>query len=308
MRIPLHSETSGTQLAISTDEVLLRSDIATVGTFFVARDDARFAEAGPITEGPVLVFPRHSCVIEQEGRPPFVADPTVVVRYNRGTAYQRRPLSAHGDRCDWFSFREGILRDALGTLDAAIAERGTAILPLGPAPSDPRSYLLQRSIVRQLRDRTPVDPLAIEEQLLALLQRLAGVLVRSTPAPKPASQRAAIELARRVCHVLGETYLESLSVHAIAQRVDTSPFHLCRQFRAATGHTLHGYRNQLRMRDALGLLSDGRPDLTRIALDLGFSSHSHFSAAFRAAFGVTPSTYRKHPSRSQAQHLPVVIT
>jgi AraC-like DNA-binding protein len=33
--------------------------------------------------------------------------------------------------------------------------------------------------------------------------------------------------------------------------------------------------------------------LTEVALDLGYSSHSHFSAAFRALFGVTPSSVRR---------------
>jgi AraC-like DNA-binding protein len=33
-------------------------------------------------------------------------------------------------------------------------------------------------------------------------------------------------------------------------------------------------------------------DLTALALDLGFSSHSHFTAAFRRAFGQSPSTAR----------------
>jgi len=33
-------------------------------------------------------------------------------------------------------------------------------------------------------------------------------------------------------------------------------------------------------------------DLTSLALDLGFSSHSHFTLAFRRAFGCTPSQFR----------------
>jgi AraC-like DNA-binding protein len=34
-------------------------------------------------------------------------------------------------------------------------------------------------------------------------------------------------------------------------------------------------------------------DLTALGLDLGFSSHSHFSAAFRQAYGRTPSEFRE---------------
>jgi AraC-like DNA-binding protein len=32
--------------------------------------------------------------------------------------------------------------------------------------------------------------------------------------------------------------------------------------------------------------------ITDLALDLGFSSHSHFTSVFRKAFGMTPSQYR----------------
>jgi AraC-like DNA-binding protein len=35
-----------------------------------------------------------------------------------------------------------------------------------------------------------------------------------------------------------------------------------------------------------------KDDFTRIALDLGFASHSHFSTAFLREFGITPSQFR----------------
>jgi AraC family transcriptional regulator len=35
------------------------------------------------------------------------------------------------------------------------------------------------------------------------------------------------------------------------------------------------------------------PDLTGVALDLGFSSYSHFSSAFKKAYGLTPFEFRR---------------
>ncbi|MGH7124692.1 MAG: helix-turn-helix domain-containing protein [Stellaceae bacterium] len=46
------------------------------------------------------------------------------------------------------------------------------------------------------------------------------------------------------------------------------------------------------MARALDLLSD-YDDLTTLSMDLGFSSHSHFSAAFRQAYGRTPAEFRR---------------
>ena len=40
-------------------------------------------------------------------------------------------------------------------------------------------------------------------------------------------------------------------------------------------------------------LSGGASDLSRLAVDLGFATHSHFSAAFRHRFGLPPRCARK---------------
>ena len=44
---------------------------------------------------------------------------------------------------------------------------------------------------------------------------------------------------------------------------------------------------------ALERLAVGADDLTTLALELGFSSHSHFTDAFRREFGRPPSAARK---------------
>jgi AraC-like DNA-binding protein len=53
----------------------------------------------------------------------------------------------------------------------------------------------------------------------------------------------------------------------------------------------------LRLHASLEMLRDPR-DISSIALDLGFTDHSHFTAAFRRRFGVTPSAYRARASSS----------
>jgi AraC-like DNA-binding protein len=65
------------------------------------------------------------------------------------------------------------------------------------------------------------------------------------------------------------------------------------RWRAATGETIA--RTLLRVRLALALerLGDGEDDLARLAVDLGFAHHSHFTARFRAAYGVPPSVARR---------------
>jgi AraC-like DNA-binding protein len=78
----------------------------------------------------------------------------------------------------------------------------------------------------------------------------------------------------------------------VAYVLRTSPFHLARVFRAETGFSVDAYQRSLRLRAALERLPTYADGLTTLALELGFSSHSHFTETFRREFGVSPSALR----------------
>jgi AraC-like DNA-binding protein len=79
----------------------------------------------------------------------------------------------------------------------------------------------------------------------------------------------------------------------LARALNTSPFHLAHVFRSEIGVSLHQYLLQLRLIAALERLGEGEPDLSTLALDLGFSHHSHFSTQFRRVVGLTPREVRR---------------
>jgi len=89
----------------------------------------------------------------------------------------------------------------------------------------------------------------------------------------------------------------------VARHAGASPAYLTDVFRRAEGIPLHRYLVQLRLARALIELPDA-PDLTHLALASGFSSHSHFTAAFRRAFGCTPSAYRESLSGNSCRGVP----
>jgi AraC-like DNA-binding protein len=107
--------------------------------------------------------------------------------------------------------------------------------------------------------------------------------------PKGRARRSgAVERAKLLLHSSG---CERLSLEEIAREVGFSPAYLTSEFTRSEGIPLYRYHLNLRMNRALVELPHC-DDITRLALDLGFNSHSHFTLTFRRHFGVTPSEYR----------------
>jgi transcriptional regulator GlxA family with amidase domain len=79
-------------------------------------------------------------------------------------------------------------------------------------------------------------------------------------------------------------------------------------FNREVGTSVYRYAVGLRLAKALDAVLDSNLDLTSIALDAGFSSHSHFTARFRAFFGLTPLALRRSASPGKAAELRKFVT
>jgi AraC family transcriptional regulator len=82
--------------------------------------------------------------------------------------------------------------------------------------------------------------------------------------------------------------LEELSANS-----GMTPHYFCRAFRKSIGVPPYRYLINRRITRSKELLTTTGKDVTEIALDVGFSSHSHYDAAFRKAVGCAPTAYRK---------------
>jgi AraC-like DNA-binding protein len=94
----------------------------------------------------------------------------------------------------------------------------------------------------------------------------------------------------------------------VARAVHCSPFHLARQFRRITGTSISRYLVRLRLALAVDRLASGATDLAGIASDLGFASHSHFTARFRSVFGTPPSSVRRALTSGELEELRTFVT
>ncbi|MEY4691989.1 MAG: Transcriptional regulator containing domain, AraC family [Verrucomicrobiota bacterium] len=115
----------------------------------------------------------------------------------------------------------------------------------------------------------------------------------------PADAELFCHRQQRVARDRVDTVVESLkkdlanppSLEAIAREAACSPFYLSRTFSKEMGQTIPQYLRQLRMEKAASLLRSGSFNVTEAALEVGYSSLSHFSAAFHQTFGCCPGLY-----------------
>ena len=101
----------------------------------------------------------------------------------------------------------------------------------------------------------------------------------------------ASERVNKVIAVLRENLAEPPDLLELGRRVGCSPFHLSRTFSQELGVTIPRYLRQLRMERAAELLLSGKFNVTEAALEVGYSSMSHFSQAFCQTMGCCPNLY-----------------
>ena len=93
---------------------------------------------------------------------------------------------------------------------------------------------------------------------------------------------------------------EDLSLAEIAGAAHFSPYHFHRVFTGMTGESVMACRRRLRLARAAHRLAYGTAPVTEVALEAGFEAPDAFGRAFKAAYDVTPSTWRSQ-RRDRAQ-------
>jgi AraC family transcriptional regulator len=122
------------------------------------------------------------------------------------------------------------------------------------------------------------------------LLRMHGNVRRREP---PARGGLAVWQQRTVAAYIEEHLAEPIPLGALAKLVHLSSYYFCRAFKQSFGIPPHRYHIDRRIERAKTLLANPAGSVTEIALALGFSETSSFSAAFRHTTGTTPTEYRR---------------
>lgn len=140
---------------------------------------------------------------------------------------------------------------------------------------------------------------ALEEIVVALVREASGGWTSDPGRFGPRS----LALARSVKELLVSSE-ETLSLSQIGRAVGASPAYLTDLFRRTEGMPIYRYQKRLRLARALNRLP-ATDDIIDLALELGFSSHSHFSSAFRQTYGLSPSAHREAVRRRVVRLAPL---
>ncbi|MBQ8306853.1 MAG: helix-turn-helix transcriptional regulator [Blautia sp.] len=99
---------------------------------------------------------------------------------------------------------------------------------------------------------------------------------------------------RHAMYFITDHYKENISLDDIAGAVSLSKFYFSRLFEKETGYTPWEYLTEIRMRNAMHVLTHTNVGIEAIAENCGFSSAAHFIRAFRNYSGFTPGAFRRH--------------
>ena len=262
---------------------LLESSIVSLHDV-VCRGECRHRSAEECASALYLVFPYRGVYVRHLGQSEVVAEANQVLFFNPEESYAVSHPVTGGDACLSLSVEESLLRE-LAPPDQ-LGEGGTLSFRRPRQPIDSRAQLLM-ALLRHSLLQGAAEPLEAETLALTLVRRALGV----RPGRKQASYGRQ-KLVDRAKLVLSSDLARRWTLAEIAAEVGVSPVYLTQLFQQVEGVPLYRYQLRLRLARALDLL-DRHDDLTDLGLELGFSSHSHFTAAFKQAYGRSPGAFRR---------------
>lgn len=220
------------------------------------------------------------------GRGIYLGDPCTALLHHGKCDYRISHPGEDGDDATLISLAPGLMEELFATSSEDRPE-----LPLAP------STQLHHMRLRAALAASVGEPLEREERTMELLEALARPGLRGLRRVRGVAQRRPVTRAREL---LVANLSRNLCLDALASAAGCSGFHLMRLFRAETGRSLRAYRRELRVLAALPRLAQGEQDLARIAVELGFSHHSHLADSFRHVLGVSPATLRAELFRARS--------
>ncbi|MDF0546560.1 AraC family transcriptional regulator [Sphingobium sp. H39-3-25] len=250
--------------------------------------DCRHKSPSECATSTQLVFPYRGAFMRHVGAAQTVAETNQIVFFNEDEEYAVSHPVDGGDACLSIAIDQDLLRE-LAPADQLEAG-APVVFRHARRGIDPRAQALV-ALLRHGLGRGAIETLEAETLALTLIRRSLGE--RTSKAKVTTYGKG--KLVDRTKLLLASDPGRRWTLAAIARQLSVSPVYLTQVFAQAEGVPLYRYQLRLRLARALDLLAH-YDDLTMLALDLGFSSHSHFTAAFRQGYGCSPAEFQRSVS------------
>lgn len=275
---------------------------------YVCRHDHRETSPEEESDSNSITLMRHGAFARHFGKQKVTSDVNQASFFARGSVYRVSHPSGCGDRGTSMVVAGSILTDIIRELDPLIDEHPDNPFPFASGPCDTTLFLRHRDYVRRL-ETADVEPLEALWADITGLQLIADVLVAAyehagaKPKKRLSTSKDHADRTEAAKAYIAKHLAENISLADVAVAANASPFNFARLFQQQTGMPVHRYLTRLRLRTSLERIAEPGADLMSIALDLGFSSHSHFTDVFRREFGKTPSEVRDSATISKLSEM-----
>lgn len=276
--------TSGTVMTQFSTELLLKTKTLTIRDV-ICNGACRHKSDEECAHRTSLVYPYRGVFMRHVGRNDTVAEANQMLFFNTAQGYRISHPVDGGDACIDLSIDEALLAELApkdqiqpGELFGFRRQRRRI---------DPRAQALV-ALLRHGLHRKAAETLEAETLALTLVRRSLGERTSHAAGASIGRQK----LVDRAKLALSSDLARRWTLAEIAAEIGVSPVYLTQVFQQVEATPLYRYQLRLRLARALDLLGQ-YDDLTALGLELGFSSHSHFTSSFRQNYGQTPAEFQR---------------
>ncbi len=273
--------------------LLFSSDTACIADVR-CRGECRHRSGEEHTTDAQLIFPYCGTFIRHLGSAVSVADANQVLFFSADEVHQVSHPVIGGDFCLVMTLPEMVLQELAGT---HFYDATTRRFRIRERNLDPSAQALRSVLLKRLATNTSTT-LEAESMSLAL----ATLAFAPLPTARHRPTRSKRHLIDRVKLLLAESVSKKISLAEIGSGVVASPVYLTQIFSELEGVPLYRYHLRLRLAQALLRLPEQK-DLSALAHDLGFSSHSQFTTLFGQTFGLAPKAFMQQSGREDIRKL-----
>lgn len=151
------------------------------------------------------------------------------------------------------------------------------------------------ALVRMLAQEISTPGFASDLIVDGLLCAINVLMIRRSTGVSPdVTDRIHISPVRlaRVMEYIEHSAMRKVTLAELADIANLSAYHFSRVFKRQTGMTPYQAVTVKRMELSRRLLASGEKTIAEVAIECGFSTHAHFTTAFRKHMGMTPRRYR----------------